>query len=106
MQLDMGVFPAHSVFTCVIAASPDDAHGENTVQALRFGERCATITNSARVAAVSAKQALALVDDALTTCEASMRALEAKDRTSLPAYGALKSRHASLKVRRHQLSAT
>ena len=90
--------------TCVIAASPDDAHGENTVQALRFGERCATITNSARVAAVSADQALAVVDGALATCEQSMRNLEDKGRTNLPAYGALKARHASLSMRRAQLS--
>ena len=99
-----GAFGGSSRTTCVIAASPDDAHGENTVQALRFGERCATITNSARVASVSASQALAVVDEALATCEASMAALEAKERTSLPAYAALKSRHASLKTRRAALS--
>ena len=103
-KLLRGAFGGSSRTTCVIAASPDDAHGENTVQALRFGERCATITNSARVAAVSAGQALQVVDDALTTCEHSMSALEAKGRTNLPAYAALKARHASLSMRRAQLS--
>ena len=105
-KLLRGAFGGSSRTTCVIAASPDDAHGENTVQALRFGERCATITNTARVAAVNASQALAVVDDALAACEQSMKALEAKDRTNLPAYAALKSRHASLKVRRQALSAS
>jgi hypothetical protein len=81
----------------------DDAHGENTVQALRFGERCATIVNSARVGAISAAQALATVDDALKACELSMRSLEDKGRTGLPAYSQLKARHASLAVRRQQL---
>jgi hypothetical protein len=102
-RLLRGAFGGSSRTTCVIAASPDDAHGENTVQALRFGERCATITNSARVAAVSATQALAVVDEALAACEGSMRALELKDRTSLPAYATLKARHASLAMRRKQL---
>ena len=104
-RLLRGAFGGSSRTTCVIAASPDDAHGENTVQALRFGERCATITNAGRVAAVSATQALAVVDEALATCEQSMAALEAKERTSLPAYATLKARHASLAMRRQQLSA-
>jgi len=104
-KLLRGAFGGSSRTTCVIAASPDDAHGENTVQALRFGERCSTITNSARVGAVSASQALALVDQALATCEQSMANLEAKNRTNLPAYGSLKARHASLLMRRQQLAA-
>uniref|UniRef100_A0A7S3FHY4 Kinesin motor domain-containing protein n=1 Tax=Haptolina ericina TaxID=156174 RepID=A0A7S3FHY4_9EUKA len=102
-RLLRGAFGGASRTTCVIAASPDDSHAENTVQALRFGERCSTITNSARVATVSAKQALELVDNALSTCEESMAALEAKGRVNLPAYGALKARHASLQMRRRQL---
>merc|ERR1719230_207146 len=104
-RLLKGAFGGSSRTTCVIAASPDDAHGENTVQALRFGERCATITNSARIGAVSASQALAVVDNALAACEQSMRNLEAKNRINLPAYGALKARHASLQRRRQALQA-
>ena len=49
-------------------------------------------------------QAVRLVDEALATCEGSMRNLEAKGRTNLPAYGALKARHASLQMRRQALS--
>ena len=105
-KLLRGAFGGSSRTTCVIAASPDDAHAENTVQALRFGERCATITNSAKIGAVSAAQARALVDEALAACEQSMANLEAKDRTNLPAYGALKARHASLQMRRQALQAT
>ena len=101
-----GAFGGSSRTTCVIAASPDDAHAENTVQALRFGERCATITNSARIGAVNASQALAVVDEALRSCEQSMANLEAKNRTELPAYGALKARHASLQMRRQALSSS
>jgi len=102
-KLLRGAFGGSSRTTCVIAASPDDAHAENTVQALRFGERCATITNSAKIGAVSAAQAMSLVDEALSACEQSMRSLEAKDRTNLPAYGALRARHASLQMRRQAL---
>ena len=100
-----GAFGGSSRTTCVIAASPDDAHGENTVQALRFGERCATITNSSRIGAVSAAQALSVVDGALGACEQSMASLESKGRTNLPAYATLRARHASLVMRRQQLVA-
>ena len=51
----------------------------------------------------AASQAVAVVDEALKACEQSMRNLEAKDRTNLPAYGALKARHASLQMRRQAL---
>ncbi len=36
-----------------------------TLQALRFGERCGTITNSARFATASVGDAIRAVDDAL-----------------------------------------
>ena len=101
-KLLRGAFGGASRTTCVIAASPDDAHGENTVQALRFGER-ATITNSARVAP-SPRRRRSRSSTRVATCEQSMRNLEEKGRTNLPAYGALKARHASLSMRRAQLS--
>jgi kinesin family protein 5 len=104
-KLLRGAFGGSSRTTCVIAASPDDAHGENTVQALRFGERCATITNSAKISAVSAAQALSVVDNALNGCEQSMANLEAKGRTGLPAYATGRARHASRVMRRQQLAA-
>ena len=91
--------------TATVASRTKSAISTQIWQALRFGERCATITNSARIGAVSATQALAVVDDALASCEQSMRNLEAKDRTNLPAYGALKARHASLQMRRQALQA-
>merc|ERR1719446_1953937 len=75
-KLLRGAFGGSSRTTCCIAASPDDAHAENTVQAMRFGERCSTITNSAKIGAVSATQALAVVDGAVSSCEQSMRNLE------------------------------
>jgi hypothetical protein len=52
---------------------------------------------------VSAVEALKVVDEALAACVASMAALEARERTNLPAYGSLKARHASLSMRRQQL---
>ena len=98
-------FGGASRTTCIVTASPEDAHADNTLQALRFGERCSNITNTARVSAVSTEEALALVDQALATCEASMRMLEARGRTELPAYTALRARHTSLGIRRRQLGA-
>jgi len=75
------------------------------VQALRFGERCTTITNTARVAATSVAAALGAIDDALATCARGMRNLEGRGKTELPAYKNLRARHDQLKTRRQQVSA-
>ena len=48
------------------------------MQALRFGERCTTITNTARVAATSVASALEAIDAALAACARDMRGLEAR----------------------------
>ena len=99
-----GAFGGNSRTTCCVTVSPDDAHAANSVQALRFGERCTTITNTARVAATSVAAALSAIDDALATCARGMRNLEGRGKTELPAYKNLKARHDQLQTRRQQMS--
>merc|ERR1719409_1175276 len=40
-------FGGNSRTTAIVTASADEAHGDNTFQALQFGERCSAITNKA-----------------------------------------------------------
>ena len=53
------------------------------MQALRFGERCTTITNTARVAATSVASALEAIDAALAACACDMCGLEVRGKTEL-----------------------
>ena len=100
-----GAFGGNSRTVCCVTLSADDAHAHNSVQALRFGERCTTITNTARVAATSVASALEAIDAALAACARDMRGLEARGKTQLPAYKSLKAKHAALNTRRQQMSA-
>ena len=104
-KLLRGAFGGASRTTAIVTCSSDDAHADNTVSSLRFGERCSTVTNTLNVARVSRAEAIATVDGALAQTEASLRSYEARGRTSLPAYSTLKARHASLSMRRRQLGA-
>ena len=100
-----GAFGGNSRTVCCVTVSADDAHAHNSVQALRFGERCTTITNTARVAATSVSAALQAIDAALTACARDMLGLEARGKTELPAYKNLRAKHAQLHTRRQQMSA-
>ena len=100
-----GAFGGNSRTVCCVTLSADDAHAHNSVQALRFGERCTTITNTARVAATSVASALEAIDAALAACARDMRGLEARGKTALPAYKNLRAKHAQLHTRRQQMSA-
>ena len=100
-----GAFGGNSRTVCCVTVSADDAHAHNSVQALRFGERCTTITNTARVAATSVSAALEAIDAALTACARDMLGLEARGKTELPAYKNLRAKHAQLHTRRQQMSA-
>ena len=104
-KLLRGAFGGASRTTAIVTCSSDDAHADNTVSSLRFGERCSTVTNTLNVARVSRAEAIATVDGALAQTEASLRSYEARGRTALPAYSTLKARHASLSMRRRQLGA-
>ena len=99
-----GAFGGNSRTTAIVCASMDDAHGHETLQSLRFGERCSMITNSVRFAATSKRAALAAIDGSLRACEEQMRGLEAKRRTALPVYTTLCDRYRQLKQRRVELS--
>ena len=83
----------------------DDAHAENTVQALRFGERCALVSNVQQtVAASSASEALKAIDATLKQCEASLEGLRKRKKTALPAFRALQDRIQQLSQRRRAIA--
>jgi hypothetical protein len=72
--------------TAIINCRPDDAHGEETLQSLRFGERCGMIKNATKMAATSVDAALEAIDAALLRVQTQLTSLEARGMTQLESY--------------------
>jgi hypothetical protein len=63
---------------------------EETLQALRFGERCGMVTNThRRVSVTNTEEALSAIDDTLEHCHAQMESLRARGKAHLPAFKSL-----------------
>ncbi|GMH69850.1 hypothetical protein TL16_g05258 [Triparma laevis f. inornata] len=89
--------------TAVIAARMNDEHANETLQSLRFGERCASITNSVAVAATNATEAVEAIDRALKMCERQIESLEKRGMKHLECYKQVKEKYATLKIKRSEL---
>jgi len=89
----------------VICCHKDDVHGDETMQALSFGERCSMVTNRAHAAmASSLSEALASVDSAFEECTSQIHGLEQRGKGSLPACAKLRSRLAVLQQKRREIA--
>ena len=75
----------------------------NTLVDLRFGERCAAITNTVAAAATNATDAKNAIDRALKLCESQVLSLEKRNMKHLPCYAAVKEKYATLKLKRGEL---
>merc|ERR1712048_960366 len=62
----------------VVAASPEDVHGDETVHALRFAERCACLTNDARITTASMAEVLRSLEASIAECKTELVELEAR----------------------------
>eukprot|EP00929_Paragymnodinium_shiwhaense_P031834 TRINITY_DN17754_c0_g1_i1.p1 TRINITY_DN17754_c0_g1~~TRINITY_DN17754_c0_g1_i1.p1 ORF type:complete len:1453 (-),score=381.56 TRINITY_DN17754_c0_g1_i1:218-4576(-) len=91
--------------TAVICCHKEDLHGDETLQALSFGERCARISNKAHAAmASSSSAAVAAIDAALAECSTRMEGLAARGKNHLPSFGKLQKQHEMLTRRRTELA--
>lgn len=78
---------------------------EETLQALRFGERCSLVSNVNKLmTASSATDALSSIDATLKNCEASAASLRARGKEHLPAFKALVDRIQQLSQRRRAIA--
>lgn len=88
----------------VVCCRSDDEHGEETLQSLRFGERCGMISTNVITKAGSLSSALEAVDEALDRVSRQLQVLEAKGKQSLPSYVSLKASYGDMQRRRLELS--
>lgn len=70
---------------------------------MRFGERCAQISNSLRIAAQSFDTVCTAMDSALATVKEQLSQLEARNKQHLPSYKALRNSYQLLQHRRAEL---
>ena len=100
-----GALGGASRTTAVVCCRQDDNQAEETLQALRFGERCALVSNVKQtVAASSASEALRSIDATLTQCENSLENLRRRKKQDLPAFKALQDRIQQLSQRRRAIA--
>jgi len=88
----------------LVTGSLDEEHGDETVEAMRFGEQCAGVTNTTRTQALSLPAALAAIDKALATCQHGLDSLSSRGKSDLAAYKALQAKHAALSRKREDLA--
>jgi len=75
-----GAFGGNCRTSVVIASRMESNNGDETLQSLRFGERCGLISNSTLQAATSASSALRAMDDSIAKVRAQMESLQARNK--------------------------
>ena len=79
-------FGGNSRTTVVVNCRSDGDHGDETLQSMRFGERCAMISNSMRQTAASFESTLATINQALQAVHRQLATLEARGKQHLSSY--------------------
>lgn len=98
-----GAFGGNSRTTAIVACRSDDSHGEETLQSMRFGERCGMISNSTKMAATSLESAVQAIDAALTRVSEQVASLERRGKTHLDSYQKLAASLTHLQRKRDDL---
>lgn len=96
-------FGGNSRTTAIIACRPDQAHGDETLQSLRFGERCGMISNTALTAASSVEGALKVIQRTLHRVASQVKGLEERGKHHLPSYAKLKNSFEELGRKQQEL---
>lgn len=96
-------FGGNSRTTAIVTCHSDDVHADETLQSLRFGERCSMVTNQTVMASTSLSGALTLIDTSLKQCASRIEALEKQGRTHLEVYSTLVAKYEQLLRRRREI---
>jgi hypothetical protein len=96
-------FGGNSRTMVLVNARPEEEHGEETLQSLRFGERCGLISNDLKQMATSKESTMQALDAALNALQQQMYTLESRSKQHLDSYKALQISHESLVRRKQEL---
>jgi len=102
-KLLSGALGGASVTTCVVATRTEDSYGDETLQSLRFGERCARVFNRRRTGGITnATEALAQIDAAIESCNEQVAGMEERGKGTLQSCIRLRVRCRGLASRRQE----
>ena len=85
----------------LIHCRSDEAHSEETLQSMRFGERCAMILNSVKAAATSKESTLLAIDEAVERMEKQLKALRNNNKEHLEAFKQVSASMNTLQLKRN-----
>jgi hypothetical protein len=98
-------FGGNSKTMVLVNARIEEEHGDETLQSLRFGERCGMISNSLKQLATSFDSTVKAMDDALALMQDQMQKLSLRGKQHLSSYKALEVNYGNLLRRKQELLA-
>lgn len=87
----------------MIHCRPDETNADETLQSMRFGERCNMILNSTKIAATSKESTVQAIDDALDRMRKQLASLKQSGREHLDAYKKLSLSFGSLEQKKREI---
>eukprot|EP01038_Epipyxis_sp_PR26KG_P006489 gene6489-8922_t len=98
-----GAFGGNSRTTAIINCRSDDVNSDETLESLRFGERCGMISNQMRQMASSYSSTMETIDKALHTFQSQIISLEARGKQHLTSYKNLVNSYHELEKKKNEL---
>ena len=96
-------FGGNSRTIAIMNCRSDDIHGEETLNTLRFGERCGMISNEIKAIAVSSEHAMTTIDAALSRVSQQLELFESRSQQHLASYKKLRLSYFQLESKRNDL---
>jgi Kinesin motor domain len=99
-----GAFGGNSRTSAIINCRTDDMHGDETLQSIRFGERCGMISNTTKLAATSLQSAIEAIDSSLSRVGEQLQSLERRGKQHLESFQKLSSSYHLMLRKREDLA--
>jgi hypothetical protein len=99
-----GAFGGNSRTSAIVNCRSDDTHGDETLQSMRFGERCGMISNTTKMAATSLNSAVEAIDASLTRVAEQLLSLEKRGKQHLDSYQKLSASFQLMQSKRNDLA--
>lgn len=101
-----GTFGGNSKTRVIVTCRTDDQeHGEETLQTLRFAEKCSMISNTTTSAASSIDTVLECLDGSIGEVRRQIEALRRKGKESVPSFKSLETKLGELQAKRESIAA-
>lgn len=97
-------FGGNARTTVIINTRVEEEHGDETLQTLRFGERCAMISNTLKQLASSYEDTFAMLEKSLHMLNQQIIGFQTKGKTHLVAYKTLMESYSNLLRKKEELS--